>query len=82
MDGQTIATLGTIAMTLPETLRALPPDKKLALVTELWNELAASAPLTLPSEEIAEMQRRRDEMLANPNTAIDRDELWRRVNGG
>ena len=68
-------------MTLPETLRALPPDQKLALVTELWDDLAASAPLTLPPEELAEMQRRRDEMLANPGIAIDRDELWRRVNG-
>jgi putative addiction module component (TIGR02574 family) len=52
-------------MTLPEALRALPPDEKLALVTELWDELAASAPLALPSEEIAEMQRRRDESMAN-----------------
>jgi Putative addiction module component len=65
-------------MTLPETVRALPPDQKLALVTELWDDLAASAPLNLPPEEIAE---RRDEMLANPGIAIDRDELWRRVNG-
>jgi putative addiction module component (TIGR02574 family) len=70
-----------MAMTLPETLRALPPDQKLALVTELWDDLAASAPLTLPPEELVEMQRRRDEMLANPGIAIDRDELWRRVNG-
>lgn len=69
-------------MTLPETLRALPPDQKLALVTELWDDLAASAPLILPSEELAEMQRRQDEMLANPAIAIDQAELWRRVNDG
>ena len=68
-------------MTLPETLRALPPDQKLALVTELWDDLAASAPWTLPPEEMAEMRRRRDEMLAKSSIAIDRDELWRRVNG-
>lgn len=68
-------------MTLPETLRALLPDQKLALVTELWDDLAASAPLTLPPEEMEEMQRRRDEMNANPGIAIDRDELWRRVDG-
>jgi putative addiction module component (TIGR02574 family) len=67
-------------MTLPEALRALPPDQKLALVTELWNDLAASAPLSLPPEDMAEMLRRRDEMLANPGVAIDRDELWRQVN--
>ncbi|MGM0486753.1 MAG: addiction module protein [Planctomycetota bacterium] len=68
-------------MTLSETLRALPPDQKLALVTELWDDLAASAPLTLPPDEMAEMQRRRDEMLSNRGIAIDREELWRRVNG-
>lgn len=68
-------------MTLSETLRALPPDQKLALVTELWDDLAASAPLTLPPDEMSEMQRRRDEMLSNRGIAIDREELWRRVNG-
>lgn len=68
-------------MALPETLRTLPPDQKLALVTELWDDLAASSPLTLPLEELAEMERRRDEMLRNPQISIDRDELWRRVNG-
>ncbi|KLU02747.1 hypothetical protein RISK_005043 [Rhodopirellula islandica] len=68
-------------MTLQESLRALPPDQKLAIVTELWNDLAVSAPLTLPSDELAEMQRRRDEMLADPSIAIDSDEVWRRVDG-
>ena len=67
-------------MTLPETLRALPPEQKLALVAELWDDLAATAPLNLPLEEMKEMQRRRDEMIANPSIAIDSDELWRRVN--
>ena len=68
-------------MTLLETLRAMPPDQKLVLVTELWDDLASTAPLTLPSEEMEEMQRRRDEMLVNPGIAIDRNELRRRVNG-
>lgn len=68
-------------MTLPETLRTLPPEEKLALVTELWDDLAASAPLSLPPDELQEMQRRREEMLANPDIAIGREELWRRVNG-
>ena len=68
-------------MTLPESLRDLPPEQKLALVTQLWDDLASSAPLTLPPEELTEMQRRRDELNANPEIAIDRDELWRRVDG-
>ena len=68
-------------MTLQETLRALPPDEKLAIVTQLWDELAASAPLSLPSDELTEMNRRRGELLANPSIAIDADEVWRRVDG-
>lgn len=67
-------------MTLPEALRALSPEQKLAIVTELWDDLAASAPLSLPPEDMAEMLQRREEMLANPGVAIDRDELWRQVN--
>ena len=66
-------------MTLQEALRALTPNEKLAVVTQLWDELAASAPLTLPDDELAEMNRRRDELLANPDIAIDADEVWRRV---
>lgn len=68
-------------MTLQETLRALPPDEKLAIVTLLWDDLAASSPLRLPDDELAEMNRRRDELLANPESAIDADEVWRRVDG-
>lgn len=68
-------------MSLQESLRALPPDQKLAIVTELWDDLAASAPLTLPEDELAEMSRRRDELLANPGIAIDADEVWRQVDG-
>jgi len=68
-------------MTLSEQLRSLPPEQKLAIVTELWDDLASSAPLSLPSDEMAEMQRRRVELLAHPNIAIDSEELWRRVNG-
>ena len=67
-------------MTLPEILRDLPTEQKLALVAELWDDLAKSAPLNLPPEEMKEMQRRREEMIANPSIAIDSDELWRRVN--
>ena len=68
-------------MTLYESLRALPPDQKLAIVTQLWDDLAASAPLTLPQDELAEMNRRREELLADPTIAIDADEVWRRVDG-
>ena len=68
-------------MTLSETLRALPPEQKLAIVTELWDDLARSTPFALPPGEMAEMNRRRDEVLKNPDITIDVVELWRRVNG-
>ena len=68
-------------MSLPESLRALPPEQKLAIVTQLWDDLASSAPLTLPEDELAEMNRRRGELLANPEIAIDAAEVWRRVDG-
>ena len=71
----------TQTMTLQESLRALPPDQKLAIVTQLWDDLATSAPLTLPSDEFAEMHRRRNEMVADPAIAIDAEEVWRRVDG-
>ena len=63
-------------MSLPESLRALPPDQKLAIVTQLWDDLASSAPLTLPEDELAEMNRRRGELLANPDIAFDADDVW------
>jgi putative addiction module component (TIGR02574 family) len=68
-------------MTLHESLRSLSPDQKLAIVTQLWDDLPSSAPLTLRPDEFIEMQRRRDEMLADPSIAIDADEVWRRVDG-
>jgi len=55
--------------------RALPPDQKLAIVTQLWDDLAASSPLTLPADELAEMHHRRDELLADRAIAMDRRKL-------
>ncbi len=68
-------------MSLQESLRALAPNQKLEIVTELWDDLAAAPPPALPGDELAEMSRRRDELLANPEIAIDADEVWRRVDG-
>jgi putative addiction module component (TIGR02574 family) len=69
-------------MSIINELRLLPPDKKLEIVTELWDDLATSGlPLTLPAEELEEMDRRREELRNDPSLAIDADEMWRRVNG-
>ncbi len=68
-------------MSLSDSLRALPPDQKLALVTELWNDLASSASLRLPEDELLEMERRRDEIQKDQSISIDSVEMWRRVDG-
>ena len=63
-------------------LHQLPNDEKLRIIFELWDELAASnAPIHLPAEVVAEAHPRRNELIANPEIAIDDDELWRRVDG-
>jgi putative addiction module component (TIGR02574 family) len=64
------------------TLHQLPNDEKLRIIFELWDDLAPSnAPIQLPDEVIAEAQRRRAELLANPEIALDDEEMWRRVDG-
>ncbi|MCA9208439.1 MAG: addiction module protein [Pirellulaceae bacterium] len=68
-------------MSLTDSLRSLPPSEKLAIITELWDDLASASPLKLPEDELREMQLRRDEMLADPSIALDADEVWRRVDG-
>jgi len=66
---------------LPETVKALPPEDKLALVTAIWDDLATSAPISLPSDELFEMRRRRTELEHDPTKSLGPDELWRRVDG-
>ncbi len=61
-------------------LHQLPNDEKLKIIFELWDDLAASnASLQLPEEVIEEAQRRRNELIENPEMAIDDEEMWRRV---
>jgi putative addiction module component (TIGR02574 family) len=59
----------------------LPTDEKLKIVAELWDNIAESdAPIALSPAVIAEVDRRRAELAADPSIAIERDEMWRRVN--
>ena len=61
----------------------LPTHQKLEIVTKLWDNIVASdAPIILSPEVIAEVDRRIAELDANPSIAIDRQEMWRRVNEG
>ena len=62
-------------------LHSLPIDEKIELIGALWDDIDDSnAPITLSPGVVAEIKRRREELEQNPEIAIDRDEMWRRVN--
>lgn len=63
-------------------LSGLPVNEKLKLVTQLWDDIAASGEeIIVPPDILAEAARRSNEIKADPSIAIDDDELWRRVDG-
>jgi putative addiction module component (TIGR02574 family) len=62
--------------------RSLPVEEKLRLVEMLWDDIgAANEPVILHSWHVKEASRRAAELKSDPSIAIDRDELWRRVDG-
>ena len=62
-------------------LHNLPVSEKLFIVEALWDDIGASGePIVLQPWQRDEAQRRSSEMKADPSIAIDRAELWRRVN--
>jgi putative addiction module component (TIGR02574 family) len=64
------------------SLKDLPTSDKLRIVTELWNDIAASnEPIVVPEEIVREASRRSAELKVDPSLAIDEQELWRRVDG-
>ncbi len=61
-------------------LQNLPTDQKIELVFRLWDEIADSdTPIVLSDSVKAELDRRCAELDADPTTAIDEGEMWRRV---
>jgi putative addiction module component (TIGR02574 family) len=63
-------------------LRDLPVADKLRIVTELWDDIAASTDqVVVPPDVLQEASRRSAELDKDPSIAIDDDELWRRVDG-
>ena len=63
-------------------LRDLPVAEKLRIVTQLWDDIAASTdPVVVPPDVLREASRRSAELKGDPSIAIDDDELWRRVDG-
>jgi putative addiction module component (TIGR02574 family) len=60
--------------------RDLPISEKLRVVEDLWDDIAASGErFPLPAWHREEAQRRAAELEADPSIAIDREELWHRV---
>jgi putative addiction module component (TIGR02574 family) len=63
-------------------LKNLPTSEKLRLVELLWDDISASnEPIVLHPWQFNEASRRGEELRADPSIAIDREEVWRRVNG-
>jgi putative addiction module component (TIGR02574 family) len=62
-------------------LQLLPVDQKIEIIGQLWDGIDDSnAPIELSPAVIAEIERRVAELAANPQIAIDREEMWKRVN--
>jgi putative addiction module component (TIGR02574 family) len=74
---------GKSAMSIDLTdLHNLPVSEKLRIVEALWDDIGSSdEPIVLHPWQRDEAKRRSNEMKADPSLSIDREELWRRVNG-
>ena len=65
-----------------DQLRKLPIAEKLRIVEALWDDIAASDEMLVVRDwHIAEAQRRDAELDANPDIALTREQLWKRVDG-
>lgn len=63
-------------------LRQLPVAEKLRLVELLWDDIRATGePIILHPWQSQEANRRSEQLKHQPEIAINRDELWRRVDG-
>jgi putative addiction module component (TIGR02574 family) len=63
-------------------LRTLSPSDKLALVTELWDDLASNPEdIPITPEQIAEVDRRLEEYRKNPDLGSTWEEVQARILG-
>lgn len=64
-----------------DAILALPTQDKLALLELLWEDLGRAGSTTPPAPEWAEKEalRRRDEMLANPDSGLTQEETWAKI---
>ncbi len=60
-------------------LRSLPPDKKLQIITLLWDDLHDNPPPKLPTSELQEIDRRYRRMLEHPAETLTTEQMWARV---
>ncbi len=64
-----------------EEFRKLPMTDKLRIVEELWDDIASSSEvIPVQTADRDEIMRRGEELERNPEIALSRDELWKRVN--
>ena len=63
-----------------EVIEALTSEEKVQLVGEIWNSLAANADTLLISGEAQdELDRRLEEHLADPDSALSSDDYWKQL---
>ena len=63
-------------------LRDLSTAEKLRIVEQLWDDIGASdEPVVVRDWHKTEARKRTAELDAQPDIALTRDELWRRVDG-
>lgn len=62
-------------------LSALSVDDRLRIVQELWDSIPAETEVTVSPDQRAELERRIAAHDANPDSAISRKELERRLQG-
>jgi putative addiction module component (TIGR02574 family) len=67
-------------MTMPPELDDLSPSERLQLVEDIWDSLAAT-PEVIPFHDWqkSELDQRKANLEANPNSALSWDEIVRRV---
>jgi putative addiction module component (TIGR02574 family) len=77
-QAETLAKIGMMIERMPE-LRTLSPSDKLALVTELWDDLASNPEdIPITPEQMAEVDRRLEEYPRNLPPQCDSTELAER----
>ena len=80
-NAKILAKVAEMIERMPE-LRTLSPSDKLALVTELWDDLASNPEdIPITPEQIAEVDRRLEEYRKNPDLGSTWEEVKARILG-